>query len=138
MWDPLQRARRLLRRDDQPTDRHGAVAIAAAARQAAGAVPLAVTVSDVTFALGRAELERLIGALEGLAGEGAGRADTPATLEAALRTAIARVGGVGEPHVTRRPAGVYTPEAWQIAIDRADERTRATIEAAIRTGGRDE
>jgi len=53
----------------------------------------------------------------------------------ALGRAIETVAGTGVPSVTRRPAGVYTPETWQIEIAQADGRTRAALEGAIRGGG---
>jgi hypothetical protein len=37
--------------------------------------------------------------------------------------------------VTRRPAGVYTPETWRIEVFGADRRTELTLERAIQDGG---
>ena len=91
--------------------------------------------ADLTFALGRVDLERLIGALAGIPGIEPGRPDTPARLQAALQVAIGRAAGRGAPAVTRRPAGVYTPETWQIVVVGADSRTRSTLEHAIQGGG---
>src|SRR5262245_53051078 len=99
MWQPLARARR---------------------RRAPARVPVASdglatgTAADLSFALSRTDLERLIGALEGVPGIEPVRPDTPARLEAALRVAIARAAGQGAPLVTRSPAGIYTPETWRI------------------------
>ena len=44
------------------------------------------------------------------------------------------VGGPA-PAVTRRPAGVYTPETWQIEVLGADCRTQRIVERAIHGGG---
>lgn len=91
--------------------------------------------TDLTFALNRADLERLIGALTQVPNVEAGRPDTPARLEAALRVAIADASGSGAPAVTRRPAGVYTPETWQIEVLGADSATQLMLERALQGGG---
>jgi hypothetical protein len=125
MWDTLERARRRLLGDDlsDPTPPHG--------------IPEPDERTNLAFALGRTELERLIAALGTLADTASGRADTPARLETALERAIAHVGGHGRPSVTRQPAGLYTPEAWQISVEDADRTTRSALERAIRNGGLD-
>jgi hypothetical protein len=121
MWQPLARVRR--RR----------------ARRAGRTSPpddvLGGPSTDLTFALGKADLERLIGALAQVPGVEPGRPDTPARLEAALRVAIADAAGSGAPAVTRRPAGVYTPETWQVEVLGADRRTQQTLERAIQGEG---
>ena len=121
IWQPLARVRRRLtggtRRTSTPDGAAGGQA------------------TDLTFALNRADLERLIGALSHLPGADPGRPDTPARLEAALRIAIANASGSGSPAVTRRPAGVYTPETWHIEVLGADRRTQRTLERAIQGGG---
>jgi hypothetical protein len=126
MWDTLERARRRLLGDDLPvpTPPHG---------MPEPDEPR----TNLAFALGRTELERLIAALSTLADSETGRADTPARLESALGRAIAHVGGHGRPSVTRQPAGLYTPEAWQISVEDADRTTRTALERAIRSGGLD-
>jgi hypothetical protein len=121
MWQPLARARRRRERAGIPASVDGNATSPAA---------------DLSFALSRADLERLIGALEGVPGIDPGRPDTPARLEAALRVAIARAHGDGTPAVTRRPAGIYTPETWRIEVHRADSRTRVALERALDGGGR--
>jgi hypothetical protein len=120
MWQPLARARHRLA---------GRTPAAVSSRVDAGPP------TDLTLALGRADLERLIGALAEVPGIDAARPDTPARLEAALGAAIAGVAGLGTPTVTRCPAGLYTPETWQIVVVGADNRTRATLDRAIRGGG---
>jgi hypothetical protein len=89
----------------------------------------------VTFALSRTDLERLIGALMHVPGVEPGRPDTPARLEAALRVAIEDGAGKGSPTVTRRPAGIYTPETWQIEVVGADRQTQLILERAIHGEG---
>jgi hypothetical protein len=91
--------------------------------------------TDLTFALNRADLDRLINALMHVPGVEPGRPDTPARLEAALRVVIAEACGCGSPAVTRRPAGVYTPETWRIEVIGADRRTELTLERALQDGG---
>ena len=121
MWQPLTRARRRLtggsRRTSPPDGFAGGPA------------------TDLSFSLNRADLERLINALTHVPGVEAGRPDTPARLEAALRVAIADASGCGSPAVTRRPAGVYTPETWLIEVLGADRRTELTLARAIHDGG---
>ena len=121
IWQPLARVRRRLT---------GGARRASLPEAAAGG-----PATDLTFALNRADLERLIGALTQVPGVEPGRPDTPARLEAALRAAIADASGSGSPAVTRRPAGVYTPETWQIDVFGADRRTQQTLERAIQGGG---
>jgi hypothetical protein len=124
MWDTLERARRRILGGEQVSD-----PTAAPGGSAAGAL------HDLSYALGRGDLERLIGTLEVHAPPDSGRPDTPARLQAALDVAIGAAAGLGRPVVTRRPAGVYTPETWQIDVLGADSRTRIALEAAIRGGG---
>lgn len=120
IWQPLVRARRRFRGrvPDPVSDTANA--------------PVA---TDLTFALGRSDLERLIGALGEIPGNEQARPDTPARLEAALSVAITRATGQGTPVVTRRPAGLYTPETWQIDVIGADEPTSELLERAIHGGG---
>lgn len=125
MWDTIERARRRLRGDEPAADAQ----IGGAAEPPVDEAP-----THLTFALGRLELERLIGALVDGTGTDA-RPDTPARLEAALGRAIDTAAGSGSPTVTRRPAGLYTPETWHIEIAGADGRTRVVLEQAIRGGG---
>jgi hypothetical protein len=120
MWQPLARARR----------RRAGVTVPASVDGTTIGPP-----TDLTFALSRTDLERLISALTGVPGIEPGRPDTPARLEAALRVAIACAAGHGAPAVTRRPAGIYTPETWQIKVQGADGRTRLVLERAIEGGG---
>jgi hypothetical protein len=121
IWQPLARVRRRFKRvTGRPSPSEGFAGNPA---------------RDLSFALNRADLEQLIGSLTQVPGVEPGRPDTPARLEAALRVAIADASGSGSPAVTRRPAGVYTPETWQIEVLGADPRTQLTLERAIQGGG---
>jgi hypothetical protein len=89
---------------------------------------------DIFLALGTREFEQLGRAL----GEATGskiKPDTPDLLTTALAAAITRRAGRGVPHVWRSPAGLHTPESWQIRIDGVDDGTRLAIGHAIRGGG---
>jgi hypothetical protein len=121
MWQTLTRARRRLSGGARRTSPPEGFASGPA--------------TDLTFALNRADLDRLINALTHVPGVEPGRPDTPARLEAALRVVIADACGCGSPAVTRRPAGVYTPETWRIEVFGADRRTELTLERAIQDGG---
>jgi hypothetical protein len=89
--------------------------------------------SDVALSLVRADLERFMNALAASSAPDQPRPDSPARLTAALVIAIAGAGGVGDPEVTRSPAGLHTPECWHIRISGADDRTREAV--ARLTGG---
>lgn len=89
---------------------------------------------DVVIAIGRPELERLGVALQTVLGPGTARPDTPARLEAALADAIAGLGTTGRIRVARRPAGLYTPEAWQVHLTGAEPAIEVSIRRAIREG----
>jgi hypothetical protein len=83
--------------------------------------------SDLALSLVRADLERFMTALAASVAADLPRPDSPARLTAALTSAIARAGGVGEPEVTRSPAGLHSPECWQIRVAGADDRTRDAL-----------
>jgi hypothetical protein len=83
---------------------------------------------DVVIAVGRPDLDRLMGALVASLDPHMARPDSPRRLEGALATAIQRVGGHGTPVVTRSPAGLYTPESWQLRVDGADGATRSALD----------
>ena len=128
MWATFHRARQRIRRTDPPgTDTRQTGDDAGTEQDGPGV--------DVALSLGRPDLERLISALAAAVGPGDGRPDTPARLEAALVAAIAHVRGRGRPSVTRRPAGLYTPETWHVIVHDSDERTGAAISRAARGEG---
>jgi hypothetical protein len=83
---------------------------------------------DVVIAVGRPDLDRLVAALVASLDPQMARPDSPRRLEGALATAIQRVGGQGTPIVTRSPAGLYTPEYWQLRVDGADGATRSALD----------
>jgi hypothetical protein len=89
---------------------------------------------DCVIAIGRPEVQRLADALQAMLGD-TERPDTPARLEAALALAVDRLGGGGRPRVTRRPPGLYTPEAWQVHLIAVRPAVSEAIRGAIRTGG---
>jgi hypothetical protein len=93
----------------------------------ADAAPVDVPV-DVVIAVGRPDLDRLLGALVASLDPHMARPDSPRRLEGALATAIQRVGGQGTPTVVRSPAGLYTPEYWQLRIEGADGATRSALD----------
>ena len=133
MWPSLARARRLVRRPpttDLPP--MTAAAAEAEAKAEADAVLLAASDPDVVVSLGRSDVDRLAGALQALLGPELTRPDTPARLEAALATAVEQLGGDGRPRVVRRPAGVTTPEAWQIRLTGIDPAIADAIRGATR------
>jgi hypothetical protein len=90
--------------------------------------------ADLVIAIGRPEFDRLGAALQAVLGPGPTRPDTPDRLEAALADAIAGLGATGRPHVARRPAGLYTPEAWQVQLTAAEPAIEIAIRRAIREG----
>jgi hypothetical protein len=107
---------------------------------ATGADPLpvedaAARTDDLDLTIGRPELDRLAAALQTLLGPGTARPDTPARLEAALAAAVEQLGGSGRPLVTRRPAGLYTPEAWQVRLTQVDPAIGEAIRQAARGAG---
>lgn len=89
---------------------------------------------DLTLAIGRHDVQRLALALQGMLGPDTERPDTPARLESALAAAVERLGGGGRPRVTRRPPGLYTPEAWQVQLVAVRPVVTDAIRGAIRTG----
>jgi hypothetical protein len=91
---------------------------------------------DVVVALGRPELERFMTGLSSL-DPAMPRPDSPARLAGAVAAAIERVGGTGQPTVTRSPAGLYTPEYWHVRVDGADAATRAALERLANGRGLD-
>ena len=126
MWPTLERTRRRILRGLPPRDR----AIGAASGVASD--PAATT--EITVALGRPELDRLVLALQAMLGPDTTRPDTPARLETALAAAIERLGSAGRPKVERRPHAVYTPEAWELRLMGVDPAVVDLIRRASRDG----
>jgi hypothetical protein len=131
MWSKLDRTRRrLLSAAFQSTAVPGATTDGQTAGLGASAAP----VGDVVIAIGRPEFDRLGVALQSALGPGTTRPDTPARLEAALAEAIVGLGATGRTRVARRPAGLYTPEAWQVRLTEAEPAIETAIRRAIREG----
>ena len=126
MWSALDRTRRLL---------FGAAMPPSAAPDAPADDEIgAETARETIIAIGRPEFERLGVALQRVLGPGTTRPDTPARLEAALAQAIVGLGATGRALVARRPAGLYTPEAWQVRLTDAEPAIEIAIRRAIREG----
>ena len=89
---------------------------------------------EMVIAIGRPEFDRLGAALQTVLGPGTARPDTPDRLEAALADGIAGLGLTGRLRVSRRPAGLYTPEGWQVALTDAEPEVERAIRRAIREG----
>ncbi|HUP54336.1 MAG TPA: hypothetical protein VM408_02425 [Methylomirabilota bacterium] len=132
MWSTLERTyRRLISVVIRP-------ALEFSAPETQNAAPAADVTSqppaDLVIAIGRPEFDRLGVALQAALGPGTKRLDTPDRLEAALADAIAAIGATGRPRVARRPAGLYTPEAWQVQLTAAEPTIEIAIRRAIREG----
>ncbi len=129
MWSTLDRTRRrLLRVAGYAVDR------SASTDDGIDPAPIAGPTGDVVIAIGRPEFDRLGVALQTVLGPGTTRPDTPDRLEAALADAIAGLGATGRTRVARRPAGLYTPEAWQVRLTDAEPAIEIAIRRAIREG----
>ena len=120
MWPTIDRARRRLT----------GASVSAESAPAAGGRAL----EDVVITLGAVELDQLQAALQLLLGDAVERPDTPARIERALVLLLAHRGAPGRPRVLRRPAGLSTPEAWEIHLDGVDAATSTAIREAGRTG----
>lgn len=130
MWSALDRTRRrLLGVALTPTPRLDVASDVATIPASVPELP-----HEIVIAIGRPEFERLGAALQTVLGPGTTRPDTPARLEAALAQAIAGIGASGQTLVARRPAGLYTPEAWQVCLTDAEPVIEVAIRRAIREG----
>jgi hypothetical protein len=135
MWPTIERTRRRLFGGAADQGDTSAVPV-----PTDGATSLAVRPDDAALdrgtilTLGRPDLDRLGAALVALLGPATVRPDTPARLEHALGEATAALGHTARVSVERLPAGVTTPEAWQVRLSEADADTVAAIREAIRLG----
>jgi hypothetical protein len=120
MWPTIDRARRRIR----------GTRLSAGRTSPSGDRSL----ENVVITLGAVELDRLQAALRLVLGDAFERADTPARIERALGLLLTHRGAPGRPSVLRRPAGVSTPEAWEIHLDGVDHATGAAIREASRSG----
>ena len=104
------------------------------ADQAIGLDSAAEAAHEIVIAIGRPEFDRLGLALQIVLGGRTARLDTPDLLEAALTEAIAGLGATGRTRVARRPAGLYTPEGWEVGLTAAEPVVEVAIRRAIREG----
>lgn len=89
---------------------------------------------DVVIVLGGVEVDRLREALQRCLGSAVERPDTPHRIERALSLIFALSGAPGQPRVLRRPAGLSTPESWEIHLDGVNGAIVAAVREASRTG----
>jgi hypothetical protein len=127
MWGTktLDRARRRLGLADHRVPEPVASTPPTAALDAEPVDPRPATIS---IAFTRPEKDAFAAALGARLGADTPRLDSPARVASALVVVIDRAGGHGRPHVVRRPAGLYTPEYWQVSIHGADSVARAELE----------
>lgn len=131
MWPTLERARRRLTRGgSSPSNPVEGPVVAGDVLPA----PTSHAIADLVIVLGTAELQRLRAALQQLLGDAVERPDTPARIERALSLLLAHRNAPGRPRVLRLPAGLSTPESWEIHLDGTDEATALALRAAGRTG----
>jgi hypothetical protein len=126
MWPTIDRARRRLSR--------GAQEPVVSTVPAEPATAAGRRVEDVIIVLGQLELDQLRAALQQVLGDAVERPNTPARIERALSLLLTRRGAPGRPTVLRRPAGVSTPESWEIHLDGVDRTTGTAVREATRTG----
>jgi hypothetical protein len=130
MWSTLHRTRRRLLR----VDAERPLELGEAPDDADGLDRVAEMADEVVIAIGRPEFDRLGVALQTVVGGSTARLDTPDLLEAALTQAIAGLGATGQTRVARRPAGLYTPEGWEVGLVATDPVVETAIRRAIREG----
>ena len=127
MWSTIHRARRRFAGEDI----------------APSSVPVSETdppsaaprhLEDIVIIFGRPEIDRLRHALQTTLGDGIEPPDTPGRIETALACLLERADAPGSPRVLRLPAGVSTPESWEIHLDGADRASGAAVRDAGRTG----
>jgi hypothetical protein len=133
MWSSIDRARRRLDRAATGS-KTPASADETAREPEIDATRQAPTLEDVVIVLSPAEVDQLRIALQHALGDAVDRPDTPARIERALSLLLARRGDPGRPGVLRRPAGVSTPESWEIHLDGVEHATGPAVRTAGRTG----
>jgi hypothetical protein len=138
MWSTLSRARRRLGGVGvAPPAETGVTRLTEApadADERAEAAPSPRPVEDVAIVLGRAEIDRLRHALQRALGDAVEPPNTPARIEHALGLILDLAGSPGHARVLRRPAGVSTPESWEIHLDGAEHASGIAVREAGRTG----
>jgi len=126
MWSTIHRARRRLAREEVASPR---VSV-----PDAEPAPPPRPVEDIVIIFGRVEVDRLRHALQTTLGDGIEPPDTPRRIETALASLLERADAPGRPRVIRLPAGVSTPESWEIHLDGADRASGVALRHAGRTG----
>jgi hypothetical protein len=137
MWSTLSRARRRFGGDGvapSAETRTTRLTDAPADANRLDAAPAPRTVEDVAIVLGRAEIDRLRHALQRALGDAVEPPNTPARIEHALGLILDLAGSPGHARVLRRPAGVSTPESWEIHLDGAEHASGIAVREAGRTG----
>ncbi len=128
MWPKIDRARRRLSGVNAMPHIHSNEAEADEATD-----PTAI-VEDTVIYLGPVELDQLRAALAAHLGGAIERPDTPARLEQALELVLADRNAPGRSRVVRRPAGISTPECWEVHLVGVDPVSDAAIREAGRSG----
>jgi hypothetical protein len=129
MWPTIDRARRRL---------SGGSSTPADPPPTPGSVDVSTTIEsapeDVVIILRGHEIDRLRQALQRSLGNLIERPDTPHRIERALSIVLAGGDALGRPRVLRRPAGISSPESWEIHLDGVDRATATAVREAGRTG----
>jgi len=128
MWPTIDRARRRLSGVNALPHDH-----THETRADQAADPTAI-VEDTVIYLGPVELDQLQAALAARLGGAIERPDTPARLEQALALVLADRHAPGRSRVVRRPAGISTPECWEVHLVGVDPASDAAIREAGRHG----
>jgi hypothetical protein len=131
MWPTIDRARRRLVGDRSER--------LPAAEPSSGApiapeTPAKCDVEDAVIIFTALQVDQLRVALQLVLGDSVERADTPARIERALSTLLADRGAPGHPSVLRWPAGLLTPESWEIRLEGVQPATGRAIREAGLTG----
>jgi hypothetical protein len=132
MWTTIDRARRRLTGALASGSDPAKGGASNTSTTAAGSTPRPV--EDVVIILGSHGIDQLRRALERLLGDAVERPDTPARIDRALTVFLTERGLAGKASVLRRPAGLSTPESWEIHLDGVDKATGKAVRAAGRTG----
>ena len=138
MWSTLSRARRRFGGDivalAAETDTTTLPDRIAAADELPEASPELRPVEDVVLVFGQVEIDRLRHALQRALGDRVEPPNSPARIEHALGLILDLAGSPGHARVLRRPAGVSTPESWEIHLAGAERASGMAVREAGRTG----
>jgi hypothetical protein len=134
MWPTLDRARRRLTGSASAPDASPGALVPSPDATGTPPTPVVRRVEDVVIILGSIEVDQLRGALELALGDAVERPDTPARIERALSILLTDRHAPGKAHVLRRPAGLSTPESWEIHLAGVDRATGVAVREASRTG----